>query len=131
MRQPLYLPFAFAGAFALLTALPASAQNAAADAAQPPKLEKLEEGEAPAITIRQPSTASEITERRGPGGELQEIKVKSGGSTYYLRPRQATGMPVSDSIVVPQWVIIEFDGSLPKRQEERPQPQVLEPAPQK
>ena len=123
MRKPTYSSFAAVGAFALMVMSTALAQDA------PPKLEKLDEGEAPAITIRQPSTASEISEKRGPGGEIQEIKVKSGGSTYYLRPRQATGMPVSDSISVPQWVIHEFGAGKP--QKEAPEPQQLQPAPAK
>ena len=120
MRKTYSLQLAAVGAFALMTTLSAAAQ-------EPPKLEKLDEGEPPAITIRQPSTAQEITETRGPGGEIKEIKVKSGGSTYYLRPRQATGSPPSDSISVPQWVIHEFGAGQP--QQEPVEPQRLQPAP--
>ncbi len=129
MRKPIFLHLAAICALALLTAVPASAQEPATKAPPPPKLEKLEEGEAPAITIRQPSTASEITEMRGPGGEIKEIKVKSGGSTYYLRPRSTTATAAGDNISTPQWVIHEFDAGIPKREKEPVQPQRLEPAP--
>lgn len=129
MRKPIFLTLAALSVFALLTAVPASAQAPATANTPPPKLEKLEEGEAPAITIRQPSTASEITESRGPGGEIKEIKVKSGGSTYYLRPRSSTATAVGDNVSTPQWVIHEFDAGIPKRDKEPVQPQRLEPAP--
>jgi hypothetical protein len=119
-------------AFAMLAAVSASAQQPAPNAPPPPKLEKLEEGEQPAITIRQPATGSEISEKRAPGGQITEIKVKSGGSTYYLRPKPATGNSPSDDVSVPQWVIYEFDAGQPKPEnKEKPQPATLEPAPKK
>ena len=132
MRISRLLHLALAGNLALLAAWPASAQDSGKVVAPPPpQLEKLDEGEPPAITIRQPTSASEITEKRSPGGQVEEIKVKSGGSTYYLKPKQATGNPPGDDISVPQWVIHEFDSTLPNKEQEKPQPQVLEPAPKK
>ena len=121
MRTSHLTSLAAACAFATLATASAFAQ-------QQPKLDKLDEGEPPAITIRQPSSTSEITERRAPGGEIKEIKVKSGGSTYYLRPRSATASAVGDNMTTPQWVIHEFGGSQPKEEIE---PQVLQPAPKK
>ncbi len=130
MRTYHLTTLAIAGLFAMLATGSVSAQQPQTDAPPPPKLEKLEEGEAPAITIRQPTTSSEITEKRAPGGEITEIKVKSGGSTYYLRPKQATGNPTSDDVSVPQWVIYEFDAGQQKSEsKDKPQPARLEPAP--
>ena len=117
--------------FAMLAVAPAYAQQTFASAPPPPKLEKLEEGEPPAITIRQPASSSEITEKRVPGGQVTEVKVKSGDSTYYQKPKQATGNPPSDDVSVPQWVIYEFDAGQPPEKKEKPQPAKLEPAPPK
>jgi len=130
MRTFQLTTLAAACAFAMLAAVPASAQPASTNV-PPPKLERLDEGEAPAITIRQPTTASEITEKRAPGGELKEIKVKSGASTYYLRPRSPSSVAVGDNISTPQWVIHEFGGNQPKDERDLREPQALQPAPKK
>jgi hypothetical protein len=82
-------------------------------AQQPPVLEKLEEGEPPAITIRKPDTEKQITEKRQQG-KVTEVKVKSGKSTYYLKPADPAGSAMrgdgqSDEIRAAQWPVLEFD----------------------
>ncbi|HEX2530385.1 MAG TPA: DUF2782 domain-containing protein [Burkholderiaceae bacterium] len=79
----------------------------------PPQLEKLEEGEAPAVTIRKPDTEKKITEKREKG-KVTEIKVKSGKSTYYLKPNEPAGSALpgdaqSNANRAPQWQVKEFE----------------------
>lgn len=125
MRKIQLLSCTAASALALLVCAYAAAQEPAkADVPPPPRLEKLEEGDA--ITIRPPESKNKITEQRGPGNELKEIKVKSGPSTYTLRPRRGTGNPPSDDVVLPEWTVHEF-GKTPK-EADQPEPQRLEPA---
>jgi hypothetical protein len=128
MRKIPFLPVLTFGTIALLVPFCVLAQTPAKDAAAPPKLEKLEEGEPPTITIKPPSSKNRITEERGPGNELKEIKVKSGPSTYILRPKRATGNTPADDVVVPQWVVKEFNGKTPKEADDKAAPQRLEPA---
>jgi len=104
---------AFLTAFAALQ--PAAAQQPGADAPPPPKLEPLEEGEPPAITIRQPQGgAAVIEEQKAPGGKVTEIKVTAGGSTYYLLPNDPAGFALpgdgqSNLIRAAQWEVLQFD----------------------
>ena len=100
------------------TMLPATAQQApAAVGPPPPELQTLEEGEPPAVTIRKPgddqSEGNSITEQRS-HGETKEIKVKSGPSTYYLKPKEQVGSSVSGDVqsgppTGAQWKVKEFD----------------------
>lgn len=88
-------------------------------AQQPPVLEKLEEGEPPAITIRKPDTEKQITEKRQQG-KVTEVKVKSGKSTYYLKPVDPAGSAMrgdgqSDEIRAAQWPVLEFDMGAKKK----------------
>lgn len=117
---------------ALVAPLPAAAQQAkpAVDGT-PPKLEKLEEGEAPAITIRKPEGERKITEKRSQG-KVKEVKVQSGKSTYYLKPNEPVGSALpgdaeSSSMRAPQWQVLEF--GQPKPTQEATPPQTLVPAP--
>ena len=133
MRKRPFLCCITASALALLLSAQANAQTGApapakADVPPPPKLEKLEEGDGPAITIRQPASRNEITEKRTSGNELKEIKVKSGPSTYTLRPRRGTGNTPADDVVLPEWTVHEF-GKTPKEADSRAEPQRLEPKP--
>lgn len=112
----------------------ASAQQAPASAPPPPRLEKLEEGEAPAITIRKPGNEAEITEKRAPGGKVTEIKVRSGNSTYYLKPNDPAGSALpgdteSNSIRAAQWPVGEFDLGRKNQKQPPEQAQTLAPAP--
>ncbi len=107
MRK-LYLLPAAASFTMLIASTPLSAQESSAS-----KLEKLEDPTPPTITIRQPSTeGAKITEERE-GGAVKKVKVKSGGSTYYLKPKGAKSTPPMDAheseTSVPQWVVKEFD----------------------
>lgn len=129
---------------AYATSLPALAQQAAADA-PPPRLEKLEEGDAPAITIGAPDKPhSRTSETRAPGGRVTEIQVTSGNSTYYLRPNTQAGSAMpgdgeSSYLRAPQWQIMTFDRSRSPEEKEAeaaraaavPPPPALPAAPEK
>lgn len=108
------LAAALVAAFAI--SLPASAQpRAGNDAPRPPQLEKLEEGEEPAVTIRRPEQErATTTEKRAPGGKVTEVKVTTGGSTYYLKPNDPAGSAMpgdaqSNSARAAQWEVKTFD----------------------
>ena len=98
------------------------------------ELEVIDEVDQPAITIRKPDMTGEITEKRQ-GGIVEEIKVKSGPSTYYLYPNGPGGVPGSfeSSEVRPAlWKIHEFDiGEAPqeKQQQEMNEPLNAPPLP--
>lgn len=83
------------------------------DAPPPPKLEKLEEGEAPAVTIREQKDKQTITEKRAPGGQVKEVKVTKGKNTYYVKPNVAPGSALPGDGQSPQsrpaqWQVYEF-----------------------
>lgn len=127
-----YIAAACIAAYA--THLPAGAQQPANDAPPPPQLEKLEEGEAPSITIRKPEQGSKITEKRAPGGKVTEVKVNSGKSTYYLKPNTPAGSAVpgdgqSSGNRAAQWEIKEFDIGHKEPKEAQAQPAAAAPAP--
>jgi hypothetical protein len=91
-----------------------SAQQPSRDAPPPPKLEPLEEGEAPPITIRKPEERARIEEKRAPGGKVTEIKVTSGNSTYYVKPNDPVGSAAPGDGESPtnrgaQWEVLEFN----------------------
>ena len=82
------------------------------NAQQPSKLEKLEDGEVPAVIIRKPDTEKKITEKREQG-KVTEVKVQTGKSTYYLKPNDAAGALPGDAQSNEnrgaQWSVHEFD----------------------
>lgn len=93
----------------------ASAQQPASRVPAPPKLEKLEEVEAPAVTIRGADSARDISQKREQG-KVTAVKVKSGDSTYYLKPNTPAGSALpgdaqSDTMRAAQWQVLEFDWS--------------------
>lgn len=97
---------------ACMAPLGVSAQERAA--APPPQLEKLEEGEAPAVTIPKPDPGPESVEKRARGGKITEVQVTSRGSTYYLKPNDQTGSAMPGDIQAntlrgAQWRIMGFD----------------------
>lgn len=101
---------------AYATSLPVAAQQRGGnDAPPPPQLQKLEEGEEPAVTIRKPDAdRTTTTEKRAPGGKVTEVKVTTGGSTYYLKPNDAAGSALpgdaqSNSARAAQWEVKTFD----------------------
>lgn len=106
-----------------------------AAAQQPPKLEKLEEGEAPAVTIRKPDQKSKIQEKRAAGGKVTEVKVTSGGSTYVVKPNDPAGSALpgdgqSNTMRAPQWEVKEFDfGRNKAKEQEDGQAAAVPPSP--
>ena len=93
---------------------PSNAPKAGNLAPPPPELERLEEGEKPAITIQKNEIKPEeaITQQRQQGA-VTDVKVHSGGSTYHLKPKQVgtsmSGDTPSAPVSNPQWVVKEFD----------------------
>lgn len=69
-------------------AQPQTPPTAPSDA--PPRLERLEEG-APADGAQPPKSGSGVTESRDRSGAVNEIEVRTGVSTYYLRPNGQVG----------------------------------------
>lgn len=88
-------------------------------------LEIIDEVDQPAITIRKPDMTGEITEKRQ-GGIVEEIKVKSGPSTYYLYPNGPNGVPgsfESNEVRPALFRIHEFDVGEKKQDENKDQKQ--------
>lgn len=103
--------------------MPAAAQPKTATPEAPPQLEKLDEGEPPAITISKPDTESKISEKRE-NGKVTGIKVKSGNSTYFLKPSQPAGSSLpgdvqSGPLRGAQWQIFEFEAGPKKKNEDK------------
>lgn len=100
---------------------------AAQPAPPPPELEKLEEGEPPAVTIRKPgdenrNSGNSIKEQRD-HGETKDIEVKSGPSTYHVRPNKNLGGSTpgdaqSAPVTSATWKVGEFDWGVKKKPEQ-------------
>lgn len=108
---------------ALTAAVAAFAIPLMAGAQQPPKLENLDEGEPPAVTIRKPEQKNKVQEKRAPGGKVTEVKVTSGRSTYVVKPNDPAGSSLpgdtqSNSTRPAQWEVKEFDLGRPKERKE-------------
>ncbi len=92
----------------------AQAQQKPSDA--PPKLEVIEEGSDTPITVAPPRSSTggaKITETKE-GGRVTEAKVKSGKSSYTMKPNIPAGNAQpgdaqSSAIRAPQWTVLEFD----------------------
>ena len=109
-------------AIALLLMSGAYAQGSAV-APEPPRLEKLEEGEAPAVTIPAKPSEQQIVEQRD-HGQVKQVRVTSGGSTYYVKPNQPKGSALpgdlqSTANQPAQWQVLEF---YTRRKDEQDQP---------
>jgi hypothetical protein len=119
---------------ALLAASAVNAQSAppAADIAPPPpETQRLEQGDAPAVTIRQPETKGKITEKKSQG-RVTEVKVQTGRSTYYAHPNDPAGSAMrsdaqSDVARPVQFKVGEFGP--PKHKEPEEPAQTLPPNP--
>lgn len=103
------------------------------NAQQPPKMEKLEEGEPPAVTIRKPEQKNKIQEKRAPGGKVTEVKVTSGGSTYVVKPNEPAGSSLpgdtqSNTTRPAQWEVKEFDLGRHQQQRKEGEQSAEEPA---
>jgi hypothetical protein len=104
-----------------------------ADAPEPPRLEKLEEGDLPAVTIPGRQSEQQIEEHRD-HGEVTSVKVQSGGSTYYVKPNKPKGSSLpgdaqSTSNQPAQWQIYEFNTSRRKDAEADQAPAAAPAAP--
>ena len=86
----------------------ASAQTPAKPSEAPPQLERIEElGEAP-ITVAPAAAKQQITEKRE-AGVTSEVKVTSGGSTYYMKPAAGADQANGNALRGPHWNVLEFD----------------------
>ena len=87
MRTSTFWSIITISAAVIATPMVASAQSAPAKdiAPPPPQMQRLEEGEAPAVNIRQPDTKEKITEKKSQG-RVTEVKVQTGRTTYYAHP---------------------------------------------
>ena len=124
---------------ALVAPLSANAQQSQPgnqDAPPPPKLEKLEEGQAPDVTIREPKSKQTITERRAPGGQVKEVTVTKGKNTYTVKPNVTPGSALPGDAQSPhsrpaQWEVYEFNNKKKPKEsevEDAPPPAVAPPA---
>jgi hypothetical protein len=88
----------------------------------PPKLERIEPGSDTPITVTpKSSNDKKITEKRE-GGRVTEVTVKSGKSTYVMKPNVPPGNAQpgdgqSSAIRAPQWQVLEFDLGRKKQKE--------------
>lgn len=101
-----------AGIAALATCFTAVAQQPTRNV-PPPQLENLEQGNAPAVTIRGSDSERNINQKREQG-KVTTVKVKSGNSTYYLKPNTPAGSAMpgdgqSNALRAAQWQVLEFD----------------------
>lgn len=80
----------------------------------PPKLEVIEEGSDTPITVSpRKESGAKITEKKE-GGVVTEVKVKSGKSSYTMKPNVPAGNAhpgdgQSSTLRAPQWTVMEFD----------------------
>jgi len=115
----------------LAVAAVAGAQTPAKPSDAPPQLERIDEmGEAP-ITVTPQAPKQQITEKRE-GGAVTEVKVTTGGSTYYMKPSAGGDLANSGTLRGPQWKVLEFDlGKKKQKQNEEEAADVPAPPPAK
>ena len=126
MRTPILLS---ALPLVLAAVLPAHAQQPRerAEAPPPPRLERLEEGEAPAVTIPGGGPAeNSITEKREQG-RVTEVEVRTGRSTYVVKPINPAGSALpgdaqANTNRAPQFKVKEFDLQRPEDIKPQAQP---------
>ncbi|MES2257908.1 MAG: hypothetical protein V4724_05285 [Pseudomonadota bacterium] len=87
--------------------------QAQSPAAAPPKLDKIEEIDTPITVTTKPASERKITEKRE-GGRVTEAKVKSGPSSYTIKPKSTIGTALPGDAAGsanrgPQWTVMEFD----------------------
>jgi len=96
-----------------LSAHTAFAQSTPSQA--PPKLERIEEiADDPITVTAKPAPETKITEKRDNSGNVTEATVKSGPSTYTLKPNRPVGTSLPGDATSgnnrgPQWTVMEFD----------------------
>ncbi|WP_229632146.1 hypothetical protein [Pseudoduganella violaceinigra] len=89
------------------------ATGASAQSAPPQQLEKIEEVDNPVTVTSKPSSETRIVEKRE-GGRVTEAKVRSGKSTYTVKPNTPAGSALPGDAAGsanrgPQWTVLEFD----------------------
>lgn len=119
------------------SAAPAPRPTVPSDA-PPAPLERLEEGQNPGITVRPSGPQRGTTDTRDNAGRVTETEVKTGSTTYYVRPNNPVGNALpgdqqSSGNRAAQFKVKEFDlgRKIVPPKDEAPVPQVLEPAPAK
>lgn len=116
----------------LACASTAVAQQKPAEA--PPKLEVIEEGSDTPITVTPPSTGgAKITEKKE-GGRVTEVKVKSGKSSYTMKPNVPAGNAqpgdvTGSTLRAPQWTVLEFDLARKKKTDKENVPEAADAPP--
>ncbi len=93
----------------------------------PPKMEVIEEGSDKAITVTPRQGGTKITEKKV-GGVVTEVKVKSGKSSYTLKPNTPAGNAhpgdgQSNALRGPQWTVLEFDLNKKKKTDKEAVPE--------
>ncbi|MBR7799447.1 hypothetical protein [Undibacterium fentianense] len=115
---------------AALIAISASPLLAAQEktAPPPPKLEKLEEGPEADVKLIKPESNKLKTVERKENGKVTEVQVRTGKSTYTVKPNNAPkGTPEGDANRAAQWKVMEFGGK--KESKEVESLPVLAPGP--
>jgi len=133
MRTPILLT---ALTLVFAAAMPAHAQQPRerAEAPPPPRLERLEEGDAPAVTIPGGGPAEKsITEKREQG-RVTEVEVRTGRSTYVVKPINPAGSALpgdaqTSTNRAPQFKVKEFDLQRPEDLKPQAQPAAAPAAP--
>lgn len=98
-----------AACFAISASTLVAAQEKAAP--PPPKLEKLEEGPETDVKLIKPEGTKLKTVERKENGKVTEVQVRSGKSTYTVKPNNAPkGTPEGDANRAAQWKVMEFGG---------------------
>ena len=116
-----------------LLALSALAQAQQTPSQVPPKLERIEDGSDTPITVTPKAPEKKITEKKEQG-RVTEVKVKSGKSTYTMKPNVPAGNAQqgdgqSSAIRAPQWQVLEFDLSKKKKTDKEDEPAASVPPP--
>jgi hypothetical protein len=88
----------------------------------PPKMERIDDSDVPLTTAPPRTAAPKVSEKRE-GGQVKEVEVKSGKSTYTMKANPPTavaqpGDPASGALRPPQWKVLEFDLFRKKQKEE-------------
>jgi hypothetical protein len=92
----------------------AAMAQAQAPSDAPPKLDKIDEIDTP-ITVSNTPKEKTVSEKRDNSGRVTEAKVKSGPSTYTVKPKNtttSTALPGDAAGMAnrgPQWTVMEFD----------------------
>ncbi len=97
----------------------------------PPKLEKLEEGPESDIKLIKPETTKLKTVERRENGKVTEVQVRTGKSTYTVKPNsEPKGTPSGDANRAATWKVLEFGGKKETKEgESLPALPVLPPGP--